>query len=198
MVASTTPRRLYGGDIYLAHLHHGLEGAPGGLGVGIRDRLGEGQGGDLPGDAPLVLAPAALARLTTVIDDGVPIAIRLGLGLRCDLEREGPAVADPGAAIEPEAGDPHHPELDRQHIPSLAGGVVGRGAVHGVDGGVGEGACVKPCRLLGIPVIPEANPVLCGCHHLVAPAGCCHPMPLPFSCPSGCYLAPSVASRGVA
>lgn len=44
MVASTTPRRLYGGDIYLAHLHHGLEGAPGGLGVGIRDRLGEGQG----------------------------------------------------------------------------------------------------------------------------------------------------------
>lgn len=94
-------RRLYGGDIYLAHLHHGLEGAPGGLGVGIRDRLGEGQGGDLPGDTPLVLAPAALARLTTVIYDGVPIAIRLGLGLRCDLEREGPAVADPGAAIEP-------------------------------------------------------------------------------------------------
>jgi hypothetical protein len=40
-------------------------------------------------------------------------------------------VPDPGAAIEPEAGDPHHPELDRQHIPSLAGGVIGRGAVYG-------------------------------------------------------------------
>ncbi len=41
-------------------------------------------------------------------------------------------MPDPGAAIEPEAGDPHHPELDRQHIPSLAGGVIGRGAVYGV------------------------------------------------------------------
>lgn len=198
MVTSTTPRRLDGGDLYLAHLHHGLEGALGSLGVGIGDRLGEGEGGDLPGDAPPVLAPAALARPAAVLDDGVPVAIRLGLGCRCDLKREGPVVADPGPAVEAEAGDPHHAELDRQHIPPLAGGVVGRGAVHGVDGRVGEEACVKPCRLLGIPVIPEADPVLCGCHHLVAPAGCCHPVPLPFSCPIGCYLAPSVASRGVA
>ncbi len=74
-------RRLDGGNVNLVHLHHGLEGASRCLGVGIAYRLDEDLRGDLPGDAPLVLAPAALARLTAVVDDGVPVAIRLGLVL---------------------------------------------------------------------------------------------------------------------
>lgn len=170
MVASTPARRLDGGNVNLVHLHHGLEGASRCLGVGIAYRLDEDLRGDLPGDAPLVLTPAALARLTAMVDDGVPVAIRLGLVLGGHLKRERPVVADPGPAVEAEAGDPHHPELDRQHIPFLAGGIVGRGPVYGTDGGVGEEAGVKPCRLLSIPVIPEANPVLDWSHCVAAPS----------------------------
>ena len=45
------------GDVDFAHYHHGFEDA---LGFG-----GEGAGGDLPGEAPAVLAPAAGANATT-------------------------------------------------------------------------------------------------------------------------------------
>lgn len=124
---SASPGCLDSGYVDLAHLHHGLERAPGDGGIWVGQGLGEGEGGDLPGEAPLVLAPAAFARLTAVVYDGVPVAIRLGLGLGRYLEREGPAVVDPGATVEPEAGDPHQDELDRQQVPLFAGGKVGGG-----------------------------------------------------------------------
>ena len=46
------------GDVDFLHGHHGIEGALGFIAAG-RHRLGQHARGDLPGDAPFVLAPAA-------------------------------------------------------------------------------------------------------------------------------------------
>jgi hypothetical protein len=43
----------------------------------------------LPGNAPLVFAPAAGAFLPAIADDGVPVAVGLVLIVDGDLEREG-------------------------------------------------------------------------------------------------------------
>src|SRR5262245_43308884 len=84
--ASTATRGLDCSNIDLLHLHHRVESALGGGGVGIVDRLGQGDRGDLPGYPPFVLAPAAGALLTSVPDDRVPVAIRLGLIIGRDLK----------------------------------------------------------------------------------------------------------------
>src|SRR3546814_7197197 len=65
-------RRLDRGDVDLAHLHHGVEGAFGRGSVGAGEGLGQGAGRDLPRQAPLVLAPAAGTFLAAVVDDRVP------------------------------------------------------------------------------------------------------------------------------
>src|SRR3546814_2445892 len=83
-------RRLDRGDVDLAHLHHGVEGAFGRGSVGAGEGLGQGAGRDLPRQAPLVLAPAAGTFLAAVVDDRVPQAIGLGLVVGGDLERERP------------------------------------------------------------------------------------------------------------
>src|SRR5579875_317439 len=49
--------------------HHRLEGALGGGAVGVRHRVHQGARGDLPRQAVLVLAPAAGAFRTAVVDD---------------------------------------------------------------------------------------------------------------------------------
>ena len=43
--------------------------------------------------------------LVAVVDDGVPQAVRFGLVVGGDLEREGLAVLELGAAVESDAGD---------------------------------------------------------------------------------------------
>src|SRR6476620_201999 len=53
-----------GRDVDLLHLHHRVHGPLGGGAVAARDRLHQCLGGDLPREAPFVLAPAALAFLT--------------------------------------------------------------------------------------------------------------------------------------
>src|SRR5687768_14684487 len=61
------------GDVDFAHRHHRLEGALGlGL-VGTADRLEQDARGDLPGEAPAVLAPAAFAFCTAILRDRVPV-----------------------------------------------------------------------------------------------------------------------------
>src|SRR5690606_30012648 len=58
--SSPAARGLDGGDVDLAHPHHRLERALGFL-AARRQRLHQHARRDLPGDAPPVLAPAALA-----------------------------------------------------------------------------------------------------------------------------------------
>jgi phosphate:Na+ symporter len=101
---SAAPRRLDGGDVDLLHRHHRLESALG-LSATRRKRLSQRACGDLPGEAPAVLAPTALAFLATIADDRVPVAIRLFLIVRCDLEGKGLAMLELRAAVDTEAGN---------------------------------------------------------------------------------------------
>src|SRR5262245_18374804 len=74
----TAPRRFDPGDFYLFHIHHGLKRALCFIAAGGH-RLGQNTRRDLPRHAPLILAPAARALLAAIPDDGVPVAIGLGL-----------------------------------------------------------------------------------------------------------------------
>jgi hypothetical protein len=167
---STAAGRFDCRDVDFLHLHHGIERALGGGGVRIGDRLCQGDWGNLPGQAPFVLAPTAVALLAAVADDGVPVAIGFGLVGGGDLKRECEAVLDSGAAVEAEAGDAHHGKFDGQYVALLPGWVVSRGAVDGADGGIGKGFGVKPRRVLGVAIVPKANRVLCWLYHVTSPS----------------------------
>src|SRR5690606_11200841 len=88
------------GDVDLAHLHHRVERALGGLAVWVGDGFDQHPRRDLPVHAPLVLAPAAGGFLAAVADDGVPQAVGLFLVVGGDLEREGFGLGEGGAAVE--------------------------------------------------------------------------------------------------
>ena len=127
-------RRLDCSDVDLRHLHHRIERALGGSGVGIGDRFRQDDRRNLPGQAPFVLAPPARALLTAVADDCVPVAIGFGLVSSCNLKRERLAVLERWSAVEPEARNSHHRKFDCQHVSFFAGGKVSRRAVHRADG----------------------------------------------------------------
>src|SRR5436853_36836 len=65
-----------------------------------RQRLGQHSRRDLPRHAPLVFAPAARTLLAAIADDGVPIAVGLGLILSRDLKREGFVVFERRTAVQ--------------------------------------------------------------------------------------------------
>src|SRR5688572_22408418 len=75
---SAAPRCLDRGDVDLLHAHHRLKRALCLIAAG-RQRLGQHAWRDLPGDAPLVFAPAARTLLAAIADDGVPVAVGLVL-----------------------------------------------------------------------------------------------------------------------
>src|SRR5512133_814855 len=158
---STVARRFYCGDVDLFHLHHRIERALGGRGIGIGYRSRQSQRRNLPRQAPFVLAPAAGILFTAVADDSVPVTIRFGLVIGCDLKRECPVVLDLWSAIEPEAGNSHHGKLDRQHIPFLTGRKVSRREVHRANRRIGKGCGIKSRRVLGVAIVPKANRILC-------------------------------------
>src|SRR3546814_2243827 len=122
---SAAPRRLDRGDVDLLHVHHRIERALGFSAAG-RHRFGQNARRDLPGDAPLVLAPAARALLAAIADDGVPIAVGFLLIVGGDLERDGFVVLERGAAVEAETGYAGDCEVDRHTSPFLAGRKIGR------------------------------------------------------------------------
>ena len=86
-----SPRYLDGGDVDLLHRHHRRECTLC-LIATSRKRIGEHPRGDLPREAPAVFAPTALAFLAAISDDRVPVAVRLFLIVRRDLEGKGLAV----------------------------------------------------------------------------------------------------------
>jgi hypothetical protein len=81
-------RRVDSGDIDLLHRHHPFKGALCFIASG-RHRFHERARSDLPGDAPAVPAPAALALLAAVAGDGIPVAVRFFLIVRRDRKRKG-------------------------------------------------------------------------------------------------------------
>ena len=70
---STAACRLDCSDVDLSHLHHRIERALGGSGIGISDRFRQSQRRNLLGQAPFVLAPAARTLFAAVADYCVPV-----------------------------------------------------------------------------------------------------------------------------
>ena len=71
---SAAPRRLDRVDVDLLHGHHRVKRALC-VTADVRKRVGQHARRDLPGDTPLVLAPAGRALRATIADDGVPVAV---------------------------------------------------------------------------------------------------------------------------
>src|SRR5439155_7596948 len=157
---STPPRGLDLRHVDLLHRHHGVEGALG-LGASGRHRLGQRARSDLPGEAPAVLAPAALALLASVADDRVTVAVRFLLVVCCDLEGERLAVLERRAAVEAETGNARDGELHRQDVAGLASREVARRLADRGHFAVRKGGGVEARGILGVLVVPEADRVLC-------------------------------------
>ena len=156
--ASASPGRLDGGNVDLLHRHHRLEGTLG-FTAPSRKRIGERARGDLPGEAPAVLTPTALAFGTAITDDRVPVSVRLFLILRRDLEGKGLAMPERRAAAETETGNAHDGELHRQHIALLAARIVSGGLVNSGYFTVRKSGGVEARRFMRVFVEPETNRV---------------------------------------
>ena len=84
-------------DIELLHLQHGLKGSLGFCGVRISQDLGH----NLPGEAKLILQPAALLRLRiAALGQPLPVVVYLLLRRALDLERDGLVELENLAAVE--------------------------------------------------------------------------------------------------
>src|SRR3979490_1170320 len=123
MKISAAPRRFDRGDVDFLHAHHGIECALCFSAAG-RHRLRQHARRDLPGDAPLVLAPAAATLLADIADNGVPVAVGLLLIIGGDLKRESFVMLERGTAVEADTGDAGDGDFYRQQVAPLAGGVV--------------------------------------------------------------------------
>jgi hypothetical protein len=156
----TTHRRLNRSDVDFLHGHHRVKGPFGGSTVWTGERLRQDGRRNLPVQPPFVLAPATLALLATVADNGFPVAIRLSLVVGRHLKREGPVVLDTGAAVESDAGNSHYGKLDGQDLAFFARWIVTRRSMHRTDGGMGKGLSVKTCRSFGVVIEPETDGVL--------------------------------------
>src|SRR3546814_11703313 len=67
-------------------------------------------------------------------------------------------MLEDGSAVEPDARYAEHGELDRQHRAFLAARIVERRAVDGADRAVRKGRGIEGRRVLGILVVPQAQP----------------------------------------
>ena len=151
-------RRLDPGDVDLPHRHHRRERASGLFAVGRGGELHQSPRSDLPADAPAILAPAAIALLAAVADNGVPIAVGLFLALGQHHEADGLVRRKGRATVETQEGSPEHGELHGQFIAFLAAGIVRRRRVHSVDMAVGKCGGVELGGLAGFAVVePQAG-----------------------------------------
>jgi hypothetical protein len=108
----------------------------------------------LPGDAPLVLAPAAGTLLASIADNGVPVAVGLLLIIGGDLERESFVMLERGTAVEAKTGDAGDREFHRQHVALLAGWIVTGCTMDGTHDTVGKGFGVEAGSSLSVLVVP--------------------------------------------
>src|SRR4030081_3233101 len=160
MKISAAPRRFDRGDVDFLHAHHGIECALC-FSAAVRQCLCQHARRDLPGDAPLVLAPAARTLLASIADNGVPVAVGLLLIIGGDLKRESFVMLERGTAVEADTGDAGDCEFYHQHVSLLAGWVVTGCTVDATHCAVRKGFGIKASSGLGIPIVPEANRVLC-------------------------------------
>src|SRR6516225_7389788 len=193
-VASAATRSLDCSDVDLLHAHHRLKRALRFTAAGSQ-RLGQHARCDLPGDAPPVFAPAALALLATVAHNGIPIAVGFLLIVGGDLKGEGLVVLEGGTAIETHAGDARDCEFDHQYVARLAGWVVTGRTVHRAYRALRKGLRVEAGSSLGILVVPKADRVLGHCISSYDLRGSFISMRGPMCNGGEAKLAPTVAHR---
>src|SRR4030081_1460840 len=162
MKISAAPRRFDRGDVDFLHAHHGIECALC-FSAAVRQCLCQHARRDLPGDAPLVLAPAARTLLASIADNGVPVAVGLLLIIGGDLKRESFVMLERGTAVEADTGDAGDCEFNHQHVSLLAGWVVTGCTVDATHGAVGKGFGVEAGSSLCVLIVPQANRVLGHC-----------------------------------
>src|SRR5258708_28263591 len=142
MKISAAPRRFDRGGVDVLHADHGIECAVCFIAAG-RQRLCQHARRDLPGDAPLVLAPAARTLLASIADNSVPLAVVLLLIIGGDLKRESFCHLEGGTAVKTDAGDAGDCEFYRQHVALLAGWIITGCTVDDTHGAVGKGFGVE-------------------------------------------------------
>src|SRR5438270_12445571 len=152
--AHTFDRSVECGDVGLVHRHHRLEGtlAPFARRAG---QLQQPLRGDLPGIAPLVLAPATHALFAATFGNGVPIAVGLFLIVGQDHEAHGLVRLEVRAAVEPDEGLAKHSELNRQLFAPVAPGKIGGGVMRRTDAAVREDGGVE---FSGLPSLAFVEP----------------------------------------
>src|SRR4030095_9066914 len=136
-----------GGDVDLLHRHHRREGTLC-LTAASRKRIGQRARRDMPGATRAVLAPPALACRPAIAHDRVPVAVRLFLSVRRDLEGKGLAVPERRAAVETETGNAENVEQHCQHIARLAARVVTGRLVNSGHFTIRKGSGVEMRRLM--------------------------------------------------
>src|SRR5438876_11056504 len=162
MKISAAPRRFDRGDVDFLHAHHGIECALCFIAAG-RHRLCQHTRRDLPGDAPLVLAPATRTLLASIADNSVPVAVGLLLIIGGDLKRESFVMLERGTAVEAHTRHAGDCEFYHQHVALLAGGEVTGRTIDGAHGAVGKGFGIETGSSLCVLVVPQANRVLGHC-----------------------------------
>ena len=108
----------------------------------------------MPGDAPLVFAPAASAFLAAIADDGVPVSIGLVLIVGRDLEREGFVMFERWTAVETDTGTPATVNSTISTSPAVPDGLVTGCTVYGAHYAVGKRLGVEEGSSLGVLVVP--------------------------------------------
>src|SRR4029079_6501967 len=89
------------GDVDLRHLKHRLRRPFGGVVVALHEHFVELMRKRLPRDTEAVLQPPAHAVLAAALDEGVPVAVDLGLVLAVDHARDRLVESDVGIHTHP-------------------------------------------------------------------------------------------------
>jgi hypothetical protein len=153
-------------DIEFLHLQHGLKGPLGFCGVRIGEQLRQDLGYNLPGEAKLILQPAALLRLRiAALGQPLPVVIHFLLSRALNLKRDGLVELENRSTIERGEGLSVQLKGHRQHRPGrlpvdfLSGLRIAR---DGDDFRVFENGGVKAGGVFGLVVEPQAGADLCG------------------------------------
>src|SRR5690348_13974012 len=155
-------RRIERRDVDLVHCHHRLEGALGAL-AAARGQLEQVPRGDLPREAPTVLAPAAHALLAAVTGDRIPVVVGLFLAVGQDHEAHGLVGLEVRTAVEGDERPSEQRELDGELVAFATARVIGRGAVRRADMAVGEGRGIEFRGLAALAFVePDAGHQLVG------------------------------------
>ena len=148
-------------DVELLHLHHGLKGSLGFFGIGVVEQLRQDLGDNLPGEAKLILQPAALLRLRiAALGQPLPLVIHFLLSRALNLKRDGLVELENRSTIERGEGLSVQLKGHRQHRPGrlpvdfLSGLRIAR---DGDDFRVFENGGVKAGGVFGLVVEPKAG-----------------------------------------